>query len=119
SERQNDQACDGLRFHWRRGVDGKKKTVAAARQRLDEPGGVGGVTQGLTDLADTEVQSLLKVDEGALAPDALTDVGTTQNLSAAANQQLEELERLRRQLDAFAVSSKLARACIELKCIET
>src|SRR5262249_61930310 len=58
-------------------------------------------------------------DEGIVTPDALTDLGARQDFSAAANQQFENAERLRRQLDAVAMFSELAGAGIELKGVET
>ena len=91
----------------RRRFHGNQKTVAAARQRLDKAGRVGSIAQRLANLADTEVQTLFEIDEG-VAPDALTDVGARQNFPAAANQQFQNPQWLRRQLDAVALPSQLA-----------
>ena len=65
-------------------------------------------------LADTKVQALFEVDEG-VTPNALTDIGARQNFSAAAQKEFENLERLRRQLDAVAPFAELAGAGIELE----
>src|ERR1051326_7354153 len=99
------------RFH------GKQKTISAPGQRLDEPRRLGRVAQNLADLPDAEVQSLLEIDEGVITPDALADVGAREHLTAVPRQQLQNPERLRRQLDPVAVSPELARTGVQLEYV--
>ena len=100
------------------GVYTNKKTVAAARQRLDKPRCLSIVTQRLPNLADTEIQALFEIDEG-VRPDAFTDVGARQNFSAAANQQFQNPEWLWRQLDAVASPSQFAGRGVQLEHVES
>jgi len=44
------------------------ETVAASRQRFDEPRALGGVPQGIPQLVDRGVQAVVEVDEGIGRP---------------------------------------------------
>ena len=79
--------------------DRHQEPVAAPRERLDEPRGVRRVAEHLANLPDAEVQPLLEVHERVAAPDVIADLGAGHDLAAAAGQELEDLERLRRQLE--------------------
>ena len=115
AERQHDETGDasGLRGAGR--LDGHEEPVAAPRKGLDELGGPCRVAEGLADLADAEVQALLEVDERVAGPDVLTDLAPPHHLAAAAGQEGEHLEGLRRQLDDVAVLTQLASPRIELE----
>ena len=115
AERQHDQARHRRRLRRLPRRHRHQEPVAAARQCLDEPWRVGGIAQRLTNLADAEVQPLLEVHERVAAPDVIADLAARDHLAAAAREELEHLERLRRQLDQVAALAKLAGRRIQLE----
>ena len=95
--------------------DRHQEPVAAPRQRFDEPRGVRGIAQHLTDLADAEVQSLLEVHERVAAPHVIADLVARHDFAAATGEELEHLERLRSQLDQVAALAELAGRRVQLE----
>src|SRR6185436_7239692 len=109
------EASHVRRLSRRRARHRHHEPVAAARQRLDEPRRVSRIAQRLTNLADAEVQPLLEVHERIAAPDVIADFPARDDLAAAAREELEHLERLRRQLDQVAALAKLASRRMQLE----
>jgi hypothetical protein len=95
--------------------DRHHESIAATWKGLDEPRGVGRVAQHLANLADTEIQALLEVHERIAAPDVVADFGAGDDFTAAADEELEDSERLRRQPEQVAALTQLAGRRIELE----
>ena len=85
------------------GPDRHQEPVTAARQRFDEAGGVRRVAEDFANLADAEIQSLLEVHERVAVPDVLADLVACHHFAAAAGEELEHHEGLRRQLEHGAL----------------
>ncbi len=62
--------------------------------------------------------SLVEVDECVVDPNMFPDFSACQDLLAAANQEFQNPERLRRKLDPVASPPEFTRAGIELECVE-
>src|SRR5262249_44709730 len=79
---------------------------------------VGLIAERLANLTDAEVQSLLEVHERVSAPDVLADLIPCQHVTATSDQQLENLEGLRRQLHGIPFQPQLARDRAQLERAE-
>jgi hypothetical protein len=85
------------------------------REQLVRDGQIRIELECLPDLPDAEVQSLLEVDEGIAPPDVIAELRPGDHLAAPADQQFEDLERLRRELDHLAAPPQLPGRRIELE----
>jgi hypothetical protein len=116
--RRRSFADNGRVFTLVDGLDRNDEPIAAPRQRLDEPGSVGGVPQRLADPAYAEVEPLLEVHDRVAQPDVRAKLFACNDFAGTARKELEHLERLRRQLDDVAAPAKLAGGGIELERTE-
>ena len=71
------------------------EAVTAARDGLDKTRGSGGVVQGSANLPDTNIQALLKVDEGVFVPELMLNFLSRHELTRPTDEKREELEGLR------------------------
>jgi hypothetical protein len=76
---------------------------------------VGGVSERLADLPDAEIQALLEIHEGVATPDVFPDLVAGHDFAAAPDQELEDLQRLGRQLHEVAVLAQLPRSGLQLE----
>jgi hypothetical protein len=106
-ERQHHERRELARPDRRHAGHGHQEPVAAARQRLDESRCIGGVAQRLAELANTEVESLLEVDQRAVGPHVVPDLAAGEHLPAATDEELEHLERLGGEPDEVPVAPQL------------
>jgi hypothetical protein len=115
AEGEHDQA------RWRGGEgragrrDRHQEPVSPPRERFDEPGRPGHVGERLADLPDAEIQALIEVHEGVVAPDLFADLGACHDLAAVPDQHLEHLAGLRLKLDHLAVSPELPGSSVEFE----
>jgi hypothetical protein len=89
--------------------------VAAPRQGLDEAGRIGLVAQRRAHTPDAEVDALLEVDEGAVAPQLALDLLTREEAAWMRGQQAQQLERLRLQARDGARLAQLLARQVELE----
>ena len=99
----------------RRVGDGHQEPVAAPGKRLDELRGIRGVAKHLANLPDAEIQPLIEVHERVAAPDVIADLDARHDLAAAAGEEFEDLERLRRQLEHVAALPQFAGCRVQLE----
>lgn len=92
----------------RPGADRNEKPVAPARQGLQIDRVGRRVSQGNPDPADREVEPLLELDEGVLAPEMALDLLAGDDLAGAPREQLQQPGRLRLERDPHAVPEQLA-----------
>ena len=80
--------------------NGGRKPVAFAGDGLDEAWAFRVVAEGLADLANCGIDSVLRVDEDFGSPEVLGDFIPGDELAVARSQQDEQLHRLALQLQA-------------------
>ncbi len=80
-----------------------KKPVAFARERLDVARVGGRITQGLADLVDRRIETLIKIHECVAAPEPLAYFLPCHDAALCFEQHDENLKRLLLQLDSNAI----------------
>ena len=79
------------------------ESVAALRERLDEPRLLRGVPQSFAHSFNSVVEAMLKIDERIGRPQALLKFVSCNYITPAFKQQFQDVERLVLKLDSDAV----------------
>ena len=99
-------------------LDGRDEPIPFAGNRLHERRGIRRIAKSLPDLADRGVDAGLDVHEHVLAPEPIDDVAAGDELTAALDQQDQEVHRLPPELDRPALPAQLVTRDIELEVAE-
>src|SRR5260370_12467072 len=97
----------------RRSFDRRDESVASPGKSLDVARRLGIVSQRRPDLVDGEVQPLLKIHEGFVAPDLLLHLFPSYQLAGTGGEQDENFERLRWKVQQPPAFPHLTCFCIE------
>ena len=96
-------------------VQWRDEAVTASGQRFDETRIVGRVAEGLPDLADGGIQSVVEFDESVARPEAFVEFLARYDFARALDKRPQHLKRLFLQPDASPVLAQLARCRVKLE----
>jgi hypothetical protein len=94
------------------------EAVATAGYGFDESWIIRFIAQGRANLINGEVDAAFKIDKGVVAPDALVNFLTGDDLSGALGQQKKDSNLLRPEFDYVAAFAQLAIRSIKLEWAE-
>jgi hypothetical protein len=97
----------------------RNEPIALFGERLNIQGLRSSVAQGYPDLPDTVVQSLVKLDESRIAPDASAQMFARNDFAGFLKQRSQNAQRLGLNLDTTLPTEKSFGQGIEFKVAET
>ena len=111
----------GRRLFWLLCFDSlyrRDETISHARHCLDELRIFGVVAENVAELADGCVDAVFGIDENLTGPEVLRDLGASDELVLAGDQQDKELHRLALKTKRVAVAEQLKGSAIEAEITE-
>lgn len=97
---------------------GCDETIALARNRLHERGGVRRIAQRLADLANRSVHSSFNVDEDVLTPQPIDDLTPQHELASPFDEQQQQVHRLPLDPHGTSVPAQRVGADVQLEVTE-
>lgn len=99
-------------------LDCPDESVAAPRNRLYETRAFGRIAEGVTELLDRCIQTIVEVHEGVARPQLLFQFLARENLPRLFQQSAQNLKRLFLKFDRFTILAQFTRMEVHLEVIE-
>jgi hypothetical protein len=88
--------------------DWSYKTISPTGKSPNVGGMFGVISKGCADLLNAEIQALVEIDKGFIAPDMIPDLFSSDNLTCAPDQKHQYLGGLGSELHAHSIFSQLS-----------